>query len=58
VLQMATLWRRGMLLALSAVRPEHLLVPKMALFWLITLVLPLALRSVTRAFAKCQVRYL
>jgi hypothetical protein len=47
-----------MLLALSAVRPEHLLVPKMALFWLITLVLPLALRSVTRAFAKCQVRYL
>jgi exopolysaccharide biosynthesis polyprenyl glycosylphosphotransferase len=58
VLQMATLWSWGTLLALSAVRPEHVPVPKMALFWLLALVLPLVLRSAIRAFAKRQVWYL
>jgi exopolysaccharide biosynthesis polyprenyl glycosylphosphotransferase len=58
VLQMATLWSWGTLLALSAVRPEHIPVPKMAVFWLLALVLPLALRSAIRAFAKRQVWYL
>jgi exopolysaccharide biosynthesis polyprenyl glycosylphosphotransferase len=58
VLQMATLWSWSILLALSAVRPDHVPVSKMAVFWALTLILPLALRSVTRAFAKRQVWYL
>jgi exopolysaccharide biosynthesis polyprenyl glycosylphosphotransferase len=58
VLQMATLWSWSILLALSAVRPEHVPVPQIALFWALTLILPLALRSVTRGFAKRQVWYL
>jgi exopolysaccharide biosynthesis polyprenyl glycosylphosphotransferase len=58
VLQMATLWSWSMLLALSAVRPDHVSVSKVALFWLLTLVLPMALRSATRAFARRQVWYL
>jgi exopolysaccharide biosynthesis polyprenyl glycosylphosphotransferase len=58
VLQMATLWSWSMLLALSAVRPDHVPVPQMALFWALTLVLPLAFRSGSRAFAKRQVWYL
>jgi exopolysaccharide biosynthesis polyprenyl glycosylphosphotransferase len=57
VLQMATLWSWSMLLALTAVRPEHVPVSKMALFWVLTLILPMALRSATRAFAKRQVWY-
>lgn len=58
VLQMATLWSWGTLLALSAVRPEHVPVSKMALFWVLALILPMALRSAIRAFAKRQVWYL
>src|SRR5215211_6422732 len=58
LLQMATLWSWSILLALSAVRPDHVPVPKMALFWALTLILPLALRSATRAFARRQVWYL
>jgi exopolysaccharide biosynthesis polyprenyl glycosylphosphotransferase len=46
------------LLGLSAIRPDHVPVPKMALFWALTLILPLALRSATRAFARRQVWYL
>jgi exopolysaccharide biosynthesis polyprenyl glycosylphosphotransferase len=58
VLQMATLWSWGTLLALSAVRPEHVPVSKIALFWVLALILPMALRSGIRAFAKRQVWYL
>jgi hypothetical protein len=58
VLQMATLWSWSMLLALSAVRTDHPSVFKMALFWALTLILPLALRSASRAFARRQVWYL
>jgi exopolysaccharide biosynthesis polyprenyl glycosylphosphotransferase len=58
VLQMATLWSWSLLLALSAVRPDHVPVSKMALFWTLTLILPMALRSATRAFAKRRVWYL
>jgi exopolysaccharide biosynthesis polyprenyl glycosylphosphotransferase len=58
VLQMATLWSWSILLALSAVQADHIPVPKMALFWALTLILPLALRSATRAFARRQVWYL
>jgi exopolysaccharide biosynthesis polyprenyl glycosylphosphotransferase len=58
VLQMATLWSWSMLLALSAVRADHVPVPKVALFWALTVILPLALRSATRSFARRQVWYL
>jgi exopolysaccharide biosynthesis polyprenyl glycosylphosphotransferase len=58
VLQMATLWSWSMLLALSALRPDHVPVPKIALFWALTVILPVALRSATRAFARRQVWYL
>jgi exopolysaccharide biosynthesis polyprenyl glycosylphosphotransferase len=58
VLQMATLWSWTMLLALSAIRTDHIPVPKMALFWVLTLILPMALRSATRAFARRQIWYL
>jgi exopolysaccharide biosynthesis polyprenyl glycosylphosphotransferase len=58
VLQMTTLWSWSMLLALSAVRPEHVPVPKIAVFWALTLILPMALRAGMRAFARRQVWYL
>jgi exopolysaccharide biosynthesis polyprenyl glycosylphosphotransferase len=58
VLQMATLWSWGMLIALSAVKPDHVPVPKVALFWALTLVLLVVLRSAMRAFARRQVWYL
>jgi hypothetical protein len=58
VIQMATLWSWSMLLALSAVRPEHVPVSKAALFWVVALILPMALRSGIRAFGKRQVWYL
>jgi exopolysaccharide biosynthesis polyprenyl glycosylphosphotransferase len=58
VLQMATLWSWSILLALSAVRADHIPVPEMALFWALTLILPMVLRSATRAFARRQVWYL
>jgi exopolysaccharide biosynthesis polyprenyl glycosylphosphotransferase len=58
VLQMATLWSWSMLLALSAVRPDHVPVSKVALFWALTLILLMVLRSATRAFARRQVWYL
>jgi exopolysaccharide biosynthesis polyprenyl glycosylphosphotransferase len=58
VLQMATLWSWSTLLALSAIRPDHVPVSKVALFWSLTLILPMALRSATRAFARRQVWYL
>jgi exopolysaccharide biosynthesis polyprenyl glycosylphosphotransferase len=58
VLQMATLWSWSTLLALSAVRPEHIPVPKIALFWALTVIFPLVVRSATRAFARRQVWYL
>jgi exopolysaccharide biosynthesis polyprenyl glycosylphosphotransferase len=58
VLQMATLWSWGMLLALSAVRPDHVPVPQVALFWALTLIVLMVLRSMVRAFARRQVWYL
>jgi len=58
VLQMATLWSWSMLLGLSAVRPDHVPVSKVALFWALTVILLIALRSITRAFARRQVWYL
>lgn len=58
VLQMATLWSWSVLLALSVVRPDHVAVSKVAFFWLLTLILTMALRSAARAYAKRQVWYL
>jgi exopolysaccharide biosynthesis polyprenyl glycosylphosphotransferase len=58
VLQMATLWSWGVLLALSGVRPDHVPVSRVALFWALTLILLMALRSVTRAYARRRVWYL
>jgi exopolysaccharide biosynthesis polyprenyl glycosylphosphotransferase len=58
VLQMVTLWSWTTLLALSAVRADHVPVPEIALFWLVTLVLLVVLRSAARAFAARQVWYL
>jgi exopolysaccharide biosynthesis polyprenyl glycosylphosphotransferase len=58
VLQMATLWSWSTLLALSALRPDHVSVSKVALFWALTLILLMVLRSATRAFARRQVWYL
>ena len=58
VLQMATLWSWTMLLALSAFRPEHVPVPRVALFWVLTVLLLTAFRSAARAYARRQVWYL
>jgi exopolysaccharide biosynthesis polyprenyl glycosylphosphotransferase len=58
VLQMATLWSWCMLLALSAVRPEQVAVSKVALFWVLTMILTIALRAASRAFARRRVWYL
>jgi exopolysaccharide biosynthesis polyprenyl glycosylphosphotransferase len=58
VLQMATLWSWIVLVALSVVRPENVSVAKMAAFWLLTMVLTLALRSAARAVARRRVWYL
>jgi exopolysaccharide biosynthesis polyprenyl glycosylphosphotransferase len=58
VLQMVTLWSWTTLLALSAVRADHVPVPRIALFWAVTLVLLVVLRSAARCFATRQVWYL
>jgi exopolysaccharide biosynthesis polyprenyl glycosylphosphotransferase len=58
ILQMATLWSWGTLIAFSAIRPEHLPVQRIALFWLLTVVALMAFRSAARAYARSQVWYL
>ncbi len=58
VLQMATLWSWTVLLGFIAVKGDEVAVSKIALFWLLTLILTLALRSAARAFARRQVWYL
>jgi exopolysaccharide biosynthesis polyprenyl glycosylphosphotransferase len=58
VLQMTTLWSWTMLLALSAVRPDHVSISNVALFWVLALILAVALRAASRAFAKRRVWYL
>jgi len=57
VLQMATLWSWGTLIAFSAIRPEHLPIPRIALFWGLTVVALMAFRSAARAYARNQVWY-
>jgi exopolysaccharide biosynthesis polyprenyl glycosylphosphotransferase len=58
VLQMVTLWSWTTLLALSAVRSDHVPVSQVALFWAVTLVLLMVLRAAIRAYATRQVWYL
>jgi exopolysaccharide biosynthesis polyprenyl glycosylphosphotransferase len=58
VLQMATLWSWSTLLALAALRPDHLSVSKVAIFWALTLVLLMVLRAAARAFARRRLWYL
>jgi exopolysaccharide biosynthesis polyprenyl glycosylphosphotransferase len=58
VLQAATIWSWSVLLVLSAVRPDDVSLSKMALFWVLTLALTLALRSGTRAYSRRCVWYL
>ena len=58
VLQMATLWSWGYLLALALFRPDNVHVTKIALFWALTILFLMALRAVVRAFAKRRVWYL
>jgi exopolysaccharide biosynthesis polyprenyl glycosylphosphotransferase len=58
VLQAATIWSWSVLLALSAVRPDNVAVSKVALFWALTLILTLGLRSASRAHARRRVWYL
>ena len=58
VLQMATLWSWTVLLALAVVKPDNVAVSKIALFWLLTMVLTLALRSAARSIARRRVWYL
>jgi exopolysaccharide biosynthesis polyprenyl glycosylphosphotransferase len=58
VLQMATFWSWSTLLAMYVVRPEYVSVPKVALFWGLTVTLLMVLRSASRAYARRQVWYL
>ena len=58
VLQMATLWSWAVLLALAVVKPDNVAVSKIALFWLLTMILTLALRSAARSIARRKVWYL
>jgi exopolysaccharide biosynthesis polyprenyl glycosylphosphotransferase len=58
MLQMVTLWSWTTLLAVSAVRADHVPVPQVALFWAATLLLLVILRAAARAFAARQVWYL
>jgi exopolysaccharide biosynthesis polyprenyl glycosylphosphotransferase len=58
ILQMATLWSWGTLIAFSAIKPEHMPVGRIALFWLLTVVALMAFRSTARAYARHQVWYL
>jgi FlaA1/EpsC-like NDP-sugar epimerase len=55
---MATLWSWGTLIAFSAIKPEHMPVGRIALFWLLTVLALMAFRSVARAYARHPVWYL
>jgi len=58
VLQMATFWSWSVLLALALLRPGDVPVGRIALFWVLTVVLLMAFRSGARAFARRQIWFL
>ena len=57
IIQMATLWCWAILLGISATGIRHVTIPKLALFWVLTIVLLLLLRSATRFWARRQSWY-
>ena len=57
VIQMATLWSWIILLGISATGIRHVTIPKLALFWALTIALLLLLRSAARAMARRQSWY-
>jgi exopolysaccharide biosynthesis polyprenyl glycosylphosphotransferase len=58
VLQMATLWSWGAVVAFSVLQPHQLPVQRAALFWVLTVLTLMALRTAARAYARHQVWYL
>src|SRR5947209_2650038 len=58
IVQMATLWSWMILLGVSATGLRHVTIPKLSLFWVLTIALLLLLRSATRAMARRQPWYL
>jgi exopolysaccharide biosynthesis polyprenyl glycosylphosphotransferase len=58
ILQMATLWSWGALIAFSAIQPEQLPIKRAALFWALTLLSLVVFRSLARAYARTQIWYL
>lgn len=52
IVQMATLWSWAILLGISATGLRHVTVPKLALFWALTILLLLMLRSAARFWAR------
>ena len=58
ILQMATLWSWGALIAFSAIQPEQFPIKRAALFWVLTLIALVVFRSLARAYARRQIWYL
>jgi exopolysaccharide biosynthesis polyprenyl glycosylphosphotransferase len=58
VLQMATLWSWGAVVAFSVLQPHQLPVQRAALFWVLTVLALMVLRTAARAYARNQVWYL
>jgi exopolysaccharide biosynthesis polyprenyl glycosylphosphotransferase len=58
ILQLATLWSWGAVIAFSAIQPEQLPVKRAVLFWALTLLALVVFRSLARAYARRQVWYL
>ena len=58
VLQMATLWSWGAVVAFSVLQPHQLPVQRAALFWVLTVLALMVLRTAARAYARHQVWYL
>ena len=57
IIQMATLWSWIILLGISATGVRHVTIPKLALFWALTIAFLLLLRSAARAVARRQSWY-
>lgn len=54
IIQMTTLWSWAILLGISATGVRHVTIPKLSLFWGLTISLLLVLRSATRFWARRQ----
>lgn len=58
IVQMATIWSWAILLGISATGIRHVTIPKLALFWGLTIVLLLMLRSSARFWARRRPWYI